>query len=37
MSWQKGILVQFDSSRPHTYINRGDVMTVFTNIVYYEG
>lgn len=33
----EGDFIQFDSSRPHTYINRGDVMTVFTNIVYYEG
>ena len=33
----EGDFIQFDSSRPHTYINRGEVMTVFTNIVYYEG
>ena len=33
----EGDFIQFDFSRPHTYINRGEVMTVFTNIVYYEG
>lgn len=33
----EGDFIQFDSSRPHTYTNRGKAMTVFTNVVYYEG
>lgn len=32
---EKGDFIQFDCSQPHTYINRGEEMTEFTNIVYY--
>ncbi|MBQ2879458.1 MAG: cupin domain-containing protein, partial [Anaerotignum sp.] len=29
--------IQFDCTKPHTYLNRGNVTTEFTNIVYYIG
>ncbi|MBQ7758162.1 helix-turn-helix domain-containing protein [Anaerotignum sp.] len=34
---QEGDFVHFDCTQPHTYKNRGDSMTEFTNIVYYIG
>ena len=33
----EGDFIHFDCTQPHTYLNRGDVMTEFTNIVYYIG
>lgn len=33
----EGDFVHFDCTQPHTYKNRGDSMTEFTNIVYYIG
>ncbi len=34
---QEGDFIHFDCSQPHTYCNRREVMTEFTNIVYYIG
>ena len=32
-----GDFIHFDCTQPHTYCNRGESMTEFTNIVYYIG
>lgn len=34
---QEGDFIHFDCTQPHTYCNRGKIMTEFTNIVYYIG
>ena len=34
---QEGDFIHFDCSQPHTYRNYGEIMTEFTNIVYYIG
>ncbi len=34
---QEGDFIHFDCTQPHTYRNRGEDMTEFTNIVYYIG
>ena len=34
---QEGDFIHFDCTQPHTYRNRGEIMTEFTNIVYYIG
>lgn len=34
---QEGDFIHFDCTQPHTYLNRGEEMTEFTNIVYYIG
>ena len=32
---QEGDFIHFDCSQPHTYLNRNEITTEFTNIVYY--
>ena len=34
---KEGDFIHFDCTQPHTYLNRGKIMTEFTNIVYYIG
>ena len=34
---REGDFIHFDCTQPHTYCNRGESMTEFTNIVYYIG
>lgn len=34
---QEGDFIHFDCTQSHTYRNRGEIMTEFTNIVYYIG